>query len=111
MLFKSVTALSRLATILLGDLHFLQQALSRPRVIALHPIEYGGNVTSYVHSLSLTSDYERMVQQFDVLWSDGLVLHQAEVDKVDEVNGEDVFVVVLELRRVAMHHLSQLLEH
>ena len=31
--------------------------------------------------------------------------------KYYEVNGEDVFVVVLELRRVTMHHLSQLLEH
>ena len=37
-------------------------------------------------------------------------LHKAEVYKVDELYGEEVHVVG-ETRRVAMHHLGQLLKH
>ena len=49
-----------------------------------------------------------MLKELCVLWSDGLVLHEAEVDEVDEVDSEDAFhpvVVGGQLWRVAMHHL------
>ena len=50
-----------------------------------------------------------MLQKLGVLWSDRLILHEAEVDKVDEVNCEDVFysiVIGRQLGRITVYHLK-----
>ena len=54
-------------------------------------------------------DYEWVFQKLCVLRSNGFIFHEAEVDKVYEVDCEDVLhsiVIGCQLGRVAMHHLK-----
>ena len=54
-------------------------------------------------------DYEWVFQKLCVLRSNGFIFHEAEVDKVYEVDCEDILhsiVIGCQLGRVAMHHLK-----
>ena len=75
------------------------------------PLEDHGDVLGDVDPLRVGAHDEVVAEEAGVLGPLRLVLDQARVDEVDELDGEELAVGArVEAGRVAVHHLLQLLE-
>lgn len=78
---------------------------------AIHFAENVADVECNVHSVPLGTPDEVVIQKLLVLGARVGGLGETGVDKVDELGGEAVSVLVrAKLRRVPLHNLGQLLE-
>lgn len=89
---SDLTVLS-LTPILVCDLQLVQESEGLSWCVALHPVQDVGHIASYVQTLSLAGQEERVLQQLGVLGPLTLVFHQAEVDEIDELYCKLVSIV------------------
>ena len=78
-----------------------------PGHVALHPVEDAHDIAGRIHWLGFALEDEGLLQQLCVLGPDRFVLHEAEIDKVDELDCEAVAVGGRgQLGRIAVDHLK-----